>query len=204
MSGDETSTNPDDPSVDSVRHGLAELIDERRAKARRLKESDPEAFPYSFPGAEPIAAILDAYARLADGEETEDEHRVAGRIAARRGSGKAAFLDLVDRTGKVQLHARIDVLGEDAFARLSTLDLGDLVGVDGAPLRSRRGELRSGAPSTPTRSPRSSVLSRANASSPSTSMRAWSCTLPVRSTRSRKAALPEPRRAAIRPATRCS
>jgi lysyl-tRNA synthetase class 2 len=141
MSGDETSTNPDDPGADSARHGLNELIDERRAKAHRLKESDPEAFPYSFPGVEPIAAILDAYAHLAAGEETEDSHRVAGRIAARRDSGKAAFLDLIDRTGKIQLHARVDVLGEDAFARLSTLDLGDLIGVDGAPLRSRRGEL---------------------------------------------------------------
>jgi lysyl-tRNA synthetase class 2 len=141
MSGDETSTNPDNPSADSARHGLVELIAERRAKAHRLKESDPEAFPYSFHGVEPIAAILDAYAHLAAGEETEDKHRVAGRIAARRGSGKAAFLDLVDRTGKIQLHARVDVLGEDPFARLSTLDLGDLIGVDGAVLRSRRGEL---------------------------------------------------------------
>jgi lysyl-tRNA synthetase class 2 len=126
---------------DGARHGLSELIDERRAKAQRLRESDPGAFPYSFPNAEPIAKILAAYEYLADGEETEDKHRVAGRIAARRGSGKAAFLDLVDRTGKVQLHARIDVLGEDSFAQLSTLDLGDLIGVDGAPLRSRRGEL---------------------------------------------------------------
>jgi lysyl-tRNA synthetase, class II len=128
-------------AADSARHGLNELIAERRAKARRLKESDPEAFPYAFPGTEPIAAILDAYAHLSDGEETEDAHRVAGRIAARRGSGKAAFLDLVDRTGKIQLHARVDVLGEEAFARLTSLDLGDLIGVDGAPLRSRRGEL---------------------------------------------------------------
>jgi lysyl-tRNA synthetase, class II len=127
--------------TDSARHGLPELIAERRAKAHRLRESDADAFPYSFPGVEPIAAILEAYAHLAAGEETEDTHRVAGRIAARRGSGKAAFLDLVDRTGKIQLHARIDVLGEEAFARLSTLDLGDLIGVDGAPLRSRRGEL---------------------------------------------------------------
>jgi lysyl-tRNA synthetase class 2 len=126
---------------EGARHGLNELIDERRAKAQRLKESDPEAFPYSFPGVEPIAAILGAYEHLADGEETEEAHRVAGRIAARRGSGKAAFLDLVDRTGKIQLHARVDVLGEEPFARLSTLDLGDLIGVDGAVLRSRRGEL---------------------------------------------------------------
>ncbi len=126
---------------EGARHGLPELIAERRAKARRLKESDPEAFPYAFPGAEPIAAILGAYAHLADGEETEDAHRVAGRLQARRGSGKAAFLDLVDRSGKVQLHARVDVLGEEGFARLTSLDLGDLVGVDGAVLRSRRGEL---------------------------------------------------------------
>jgi lysyl-tRNA synthetase, class II len=136
MSGD------DEPEMDSsARHGLPELIAERRAKALRLKESDPEAFPYSFPDAEPIATILDAYHHLAAGEETEDAHRVAGRIAARRGSGKAAFLDLVDRSGKIQLHARIDVLGEEPFVRLSTLDLGDLIGIDGAVLRSRRGEL---------------------------------------------------------------
>ena len=66
---------------------------------------------------------------------------MAGRLAARRGGGKAAFLDLVDRTGKIQLHARADVLGKEAFDRLLTLDLGDLIGVDGAPLRSRHGEL---------------------------------------------------------------
>ena len=122
-------------------HGLPELIAERRAKAERLRESDPTAFPYAFPGAEPIASILDAYAHLQTGEETEDVHRVAGRIAARRGSGKAAFLDLVDRSGKIQLHARVDVLGDEAFKRLLSLDLGDLIGVDGAAMRSRHGEL---------------------------------------------------------------
>jgi lysyl-tRNA synthetase class 2 len=116
-------------------------MDERRAKAERLRESDASAFPYVFPAAEPIAGILAAYGHLAVGEETEERHRVAGRIAARRGAGRAAFLDLVDRTGKIQLHARVDVLGEEAFERLVSLDLGDLLGVDGAVLRSRHGEL---------------------------------------------------------------
>jgi lysyl-tRNA synthetase, class II len=123
------------------RHGLPELIAERRAKARRLRETDPEAFPYSFHGVEPIAAVRGAYEHLAIGEETEDVHRVAGRLAGRRGQGGAAFLDLVDRSGKIQLHARLDVLGEEPFERLRSLDLGDLLGVDGAVLRSRRGEL---------------------------------------------------------------
>jgi lysyl-tRNA synthetase, class II len=129
------------PIDESARHGLPELIAERRAKADRLRRSDASAFPYAFAGTEPVAEILGAYARLGDGEETEDAHRVAGRIAARRGAGKAAFLDLVDRTGKIQLHARLDVLGKEAFERLTTLDLGDLLGVDGAVLRSRHGEL---------------------------------------------------------------
>jgi lysyl-tRNA synthetase class 2 len=137
MSGDEERPAPGE----STKHGLSELIAERRAKFEHLKASDASAFPYAFPDAEPIAEILGAYAHLEDGEETEDAHRVAGRIAARRGAGKAAFLDLVDRTGKIQLHARVDVLGRESFDRLTSLDLGDLIGVDGAVLRSRHGEL---------------------------------------------------------------
>ena len=137
MSGSEQQPASGGPA----RHGLPELIAERRAKAERIKASDADAFPYTFADAEPIATILDAYAHLADGEETEDVHRVAGRLSARRGAGGAAFLDLVDRSGKIQLHARRDVLGADAFERLTSLDLGDLVGVEGAVLRSRHGEI---------------------------------------------------------------
>jgi lysyl-tRNA synthetase class 2 len=137
MSG--SQEHPDSP--EPGRHGLPELIAERRAKAQRLLQSDASSFPYSFAGAEPIERIHERYAQLADGEETEDAHRVAGRIAARRGAGRAAFLDLVDRSGKIQLHARLDVLGKEAFDRLRSLDLGDLIGVDGAVLRSRHGEL---------------------------------------------------------------
>jgi lysyl-tRNA synthetase, class II len=122
-------------------HGLSELIAERRAKAQRLRADGVEIAPYAFPDVEPIADVRAAYERLEVGQETEDPHRVAGRIVARRGAGKAAFLDLVDRSGKIQLHARADVLGADALKRLLSLDLGDLLGVDGAPLRSRHGEL---------------------------------------------------------------
>jgi lysyl-tRNA synthetase class 2 len=122
-------------------HGLPELIAERRAKARKLREDGLELAPYSYPGVEPISGVRAAYEHLAVGEETDDVHRVAGRLAARRGAGKAAFLDLVDRTGKIQLHARADVLGAETLKQLLSLDLGDLLGVDGAPLRSRHGEL---------------------------------------------------------------
>jgi lysyl-tRNA synthetase class 2 len=67
--------------------------------------------------------------------------RVAGRLAARREAGKMAFLDVVDRSGRMQLWAKKDVLGDEAFDRLLGLDLGDLVGADGEVIRTRRGEL---------------------------------------------------------------
>jgi lysyl-tRNA synthetase, class II len=135
--------NPTDPSStpEPVKHGLPELIAERRAKRERLRAADPGAFPHAFPDVEPVGTVLSAYEHLEAGEETDERHRVAGRIAARRGSGKAAFIDLVDRTGKIQLHARQDVLGEERYALLTSLDLGDLLGVDGSAMRSRHGEV---------------------------------------------------------------
>ena len=129
------------PTDEGPAHGLAELIAERRAKGARIRAADPEAFPYRFPDVEPAAAVLAAYDHLAPGEETDQHHRIAGRIAARRGAGRAAFLDLVDRSGKIQLHARVDVLGPERFEELTSLDLGDLIGVDGSAIRSRHGEI---------------------------------------------------------------
>ena len=136
-----SGTEEEPASGASGKHGLPELIAERRAKAERLKESDAEAFPYAFKGAEPIARSSTPTRTWPTARRPRSVHRVAGRLAARRGAGGAAFLDLVDRTGKIQLHARLDVLGKEAFERLTSLDLGDLLGVDGAALRSRRGEI---------------------------------------------------------------
>jgi lysyl-tRNA synthetase class 2 len=118
-----------------------ELLAARRAKLDRLRADGIDPFPHEFAGVEPVADVLAAHADLADGEETDARHRVAGRLAARRGQGKMAFLDLVDRSGRLQLQARVDVLGEAAHERLLGLDLGDIVGVDGTAMRTRRGEL---------------------------------------------------------------
>ncbi len=126
---------------DTEERGLAELMAVRRAKAHLLLAPGETVFPYSFPDTEPIADVRAGFEHLAPGEETDSVHRVAGRLAARRGQGKAAFLDLVDRSGQIQLHARLDVLGEEAFERLLQLDLGDLLGVSGAAMRSHKGEL---------------------------------------------------------------
>jgi lysyl-tRNA synthetase class 2 len=116
-------------------------VDDRRAKLERLREQGIDPFPHEFDGVTPIADVHAAHDGLADGEETDQAYRVAGRLTARRGHGGAAFLDLQDRSGKLQIHAKRDVLGEESFETLTSLDLGDLIGVDGTAFKSRRGEL---------------------------------------------------------------
>ncbi len=118
-----------------------ELVDQRRRKLAALRDEGVEPFPHAFSGVQPISAVKAPFSELPAGEDTETRARVAGRLAARRGQGKAAFLDLVDRSGRLQLHARADVLGQESLDRLVSLDLGDLVGADGEVFRTRRGEL---------------------------------------------------------------
>jgi lysyl-tRNA synthetase class 2 len=121
--------------------GEGELIAQRRRKLAALRDEGIDPFPHEFDGVTPIADVKAPYEDLPAGEETEARARVAGRLAARRGQGRAAFLDLVDRSGRIQLHARADVLGQESLDRLVSLDLGDLIGADGTVFRTRRGEL---------------------------------------------------------------
>ena len=86
--------------------------------------------PKRFPDRDEIAAVRAHAEALEPGAEDEArEFRLAGRVMARREMGKITFLDLVDRSGRIQLIAeKVDV------------DLGDIVGVTGHPAKSRRGE----------------------------------------------------------------
>ena len=118
-----------------------ELVEQRRRKLAALRDEGVEPFPHAFPGVVSIASVKEPWDELPAGEEAGVRARVAGRLAARRGQGKAAFLDLVDRSGRLQLHGRADVLGQESLDRLVSLDLGDLLGADGTIFRTRRGEL---------------------------------------------------------------
>jgi lysyl-tRNA synthetase class 2 len=118
---------------------LSDVLRDRRAKLERLREAGVDPFPHSFEEREEIGEVRAAHEGLAAGIETDSRHRVAGRIVARRGHGKAAFLDLRDGSGQIQLHATADKLGEEAFELLVNLDLGDFVGAEGTALATRRG-----------------------------------------------------------------
>jgi lysyl-tRNA synthetase class 2 len=116
-------------------------VDDRRAKLERLRELGIDPFPHEFPGVVPIERVHAEHDGLESGEETDAAYRVAGRLTGRRGHGGAAFLDILDRSGKIQVHARKDVLGDESFELLTSLDLGDVLGIDGTAFKSRRGEL---------------------------------------------------------------
>ncbi len=116
-------------------------IADRRAKLERLRADGVEPFPHSFPGRAEIATVRAAHEGLDDGEETEELYRLAGRLSARRGHGKSAFLDIVDGTGRIQLHAQVDALGAERHEELLHIDLGDFIGVEGTAFKTRRGEL---------------------------------------------------------------
>ena len=92
------------------------------------------ALPKRFPDRLPISAVRVEAEQLAAGQESEELRRLAGRVMARRDMGKLVFLDLVDRSGRIQL------LYEEAKLGPLDLNLGDVVGVDGTPMRTRRGE----------------------------------------------------------------
>jgi lysyl-tRNA synthetase, class II len=91
------------------------------------------ALPKRFPDREEIAAVR-AEAEGLVPEAEGAEHRLAGRVLARRDMGKLVFLDLVDRSGRIQLIARPEEVGD------VDVDLGDVVGVTGLATKSRRGE----------------------------------------------------------------
>jgi lysyl-tRNA synthetase, class II len=118
-----------------------ELLATRREKLERLRADGVDPYPHAYPGVVPVSAVHAAHESLPAGEDSDQRYRVAGRLHARRGQGKMAFLDLDDRSGRIQLQAKADVLGADRMAQLLELDLGDIVGVDGLAFRSRRGEL---------------------------------------------------------------
>jgi lysyl-tRNA synthetase, class II len=90
--------------------------------------------PKRFPGRDEIAAVRAETAPLEPGAEAETKRRLAGRVMARREMGKLVFLDLVDRSGRIQL------LCDTSRTGPIDVDLGDIVGVSGSPARARRGE----------------------------------------------------------------
>ena len=116
----------------------SEILRIRREKLYKLQQEGQDPYRHTrFEADIKAAEIVDRF------EELEEKSvSVAGRIMSRRGMGKVSFMDLRDSSGRIQLYAKIDVMGEETYrAMQAALDIGDIVGVQGQVFRTQRGEI---------------------------------------------------------------
>lgn len=127
---------------------LEEIRATRLEKVEQLKELGLNPYAYKWESTHSATQLQEKYAKLADGEEADDEVAVAGRILARRVFGKLAFFTLQDETGTIQLYLDKKRITQemadvpDAFNHLKKLtDAGDIIGAKGTLKRTEKGEL---------------------------------------------------------------
>lgn len=109
----------------------------RRQKLERLKAEGRDPFVITkFEVSAHAADIQQGFERM-EGQIVS----LAGRLMGRRDMGKANFIDLQDKTGRIQIFANIGGLGEEAFAEFKKWDIGDIIGLTGEVFRTRRGEI---------------------------------------------------------------
>ena len=110
----------------------------RREKLDQLIARGVQPYAYGYKRSHKAA---DAITLLPEGVEEGGAVRIAGRMIAWRGHGKTAFAHVADDTGRIQAYFRKDELGDDAFAVLELLDIGDVIGIAGKLFRTRTGEV---------------------------------------------------------------
>lgn len=114
---------------------LNELMLVRRKKLDELKGMGIDPFGQKFERTHMAHEVLEGFEEL-----KEKEVIIAGRIMSRRGHGKAGFAHLQDLSGRIQIYARMDELGQEAYDLFNHLDIGDIVGIKGKVFRTQRGE----------------------------------------------------------------
>ncbi|HET7274287.1 MAG TPA: lysine--tRNA ligase [Longimicrobiaceae bacterium] len=111
---------------------------DRLARLDEMRARGVEPFAYGFDRSH---TTQEALAGFSDDEEEGQTVRLAGRIVSMRDMGKSRFAHIADLSGRIQLYLRVNVLGEDAYAVLDLMDLGDWIGVEGQVFRTRAGEV---------------------------------------------------------------
>jgi len=120
---------------------LNELVKERIRKMEELRREGIDPFAPKLKPTHKALSILNDYAHLGAGEETEDSVSVAGRIMSTRRMGKASFAHLRDVSGRIQLYVRTDLVGEGAYRLFGKIDVGDIIWAQGRIFRTKTGEI---------------------------------------------------------------
>ena len=116
----------------------------RRQKMEELRENGIEPFGQRKFDRQDLASTLEEKYGNEDKEELNADMpktKIAGRMLAKRGKGKVGFADLYDRTGKIQIYVRKDIVGEDNYKIFKKSDIGDFLGIEGEVMKTDTGEL---------------------------------------------------------------
>lgn len=119
----------------------SDILEQRRQKIERLRESGTEPFPNDFRVSHTIGQVK-AFIANPSQNVTEDEPQFAcaGRIVAVNKFGKAAFIRFRDRSGQLQAYIKKDMIGEAAYTLFKNLDIGDFIGLEGGMFQTRTQE----------------------------------------------------------------
>ena len=124
-----------------VEQDMNELMKVRRDKLAAFEAKGVAPFGHRFEVSHHAKDVLEQFGHLEGEEESSEEITIAGRLMAIRGHGKASFSVLIDRSGRIQIYFKLDVLGEEKYSQFKLLDIGDIIGVKGHVFRTRRGEI---------------------------------------------------------------
>jgi len=133
-----------EPEHDALGSDMAEdALSVRRAKLEVWRRQGVDPFGSSFVATHRSVDVVRNVESLTREELLEHKTyvKMAGRLMTRRGHGKAGFAHLLDQEGLIQVYARVDDLGEQAYAQFELLDIGDIVGVEGYVFKTNRGEV---------------------------------------------------------------
>ena len=119
---------------------INEMMQIRRDKLKTFEDMGVAPFGHRFEVTYHAQDIRDKFDEL-EGEEDGPKVRLAGRLMAKRGHGKASFAELMDMSGRMQIYFKYDVLGEEKYSQFRLLDIGDIIGIEGRVFKTQRGEI---------------------------------------------------------------
>ena len=124
-----------------IKKSTEEMISIKRSEIENIKKEGIDPFGQRFERKHKIGEVIQKFNQLGIGESSQEKVTIAGRIMALRKHGKAAFADIEDIEGRMQIYIKSNKVGQKTFELFSRIDVGDIIGITGLVFRTKMGEL---------------------------------------------------------------
>lgn len=124
-----------------IKKSTEEMISIKRSEIENIKKEGIDPFGQRFERKHKIGEVIQKFNQLGIGESSQEKVTIAGRIMALRKHGKAAFADIEDIEGRMQIYIKSNKVGQKTFELFSKIDVGDIIGITGLVFRTKMGEL---------------------------------------------------------------